>query len=73
MEAPDSWYYRRLIVFVITIAAVLMPFLDVVSPEIYWPYYTLASSAVGAYIGFATWEYRGRLSHVNHRPVNPDM
>lgn len=59
-RATDGWKWRRIVVFAVTLTSVVLPFCPDVNTEVFWPFYTLAAATVGAYIGFATWEDRGR-------------
>lgn len=76
----DGWKWRRLVVFSLTILGLVLPFVPEVNADIYWPVYTLITGAVGAYIGFATWEDRGfcpptpsgQVGAPRIRPDNPD-
>lgn len=69
----DQWVWRRIVVLAITVTSVTLPFCPHINSDVYWPFYTLSAAAIGAYIGFATWEYRGRISTPKKQRVDsPD-
>lgn len=69
----DQWVWRRIVVLAITATSVTLPFCPGINSDVYWPFYTLSAAAIGAYIGFATWEYRGRITAPKRPRIdNPD-
>lgn len=65
----DRWRWRRTVVLALTILGIVLPFIQFVNPEVYWPVYTVIGSVVSAYIGFATVDDRWNKGHPFPVPV----